>query len=78
MCNIIVINRGQKEIETPRQFLEHFGFEAPVDLNYGPVEMDACLCQLDIEKALISHNIEFKKFWGDIYVGMLEGLTDED
>ena len=35
MCNIVVINRGEKEIETPRQFEEHFGFLPDKDINYN-------------------------------------------
>jgi hypothetical protein len=26
MCNIVIINRGEKEIGTPAEFLEHFEF----------------------------------------------------
>jgi hypothetical protein len=68
MCSIIVINGGEKEIETPRQFLAHFGFEAPKDYNYKTVEMDSCLCQVDIEKALTDNNIPHNKDFGDFYV----------
>ena len=79
MCNIIVINRGEKEIETPRQFLEHFGFEAPKEDCYNSVNMDACLCQVDIEKAFTEHNILFKTDCGDFYVGKLdEVIGDSD
>lgn len=68
MCNIVVINGGEKEIETPRQFLEYFGFEAPKEEYYQSVDMDCCLCQVDIEKALIEHNIPFETNCGDFYV----------
>ena len=79
MCNIIVINRGEKEIETPRQFLEHFSFEAPKEDCYNSVNMDACLCQVDIEKAFTEHNILFKTDCGDFYVGKLdEVIGDSD
>ena len=33
MCNIVVINKGEKEIETPRQFLEYFGFMPDKELS---------------------------------------------
>ena len=68
MCNIVVINRGEKEIETPRQFLEHFGFEAPKEECYRSVDMDSCLCQVDVEKALTLNNISFEIDCGDFYV----------
>jgi len=78
MCNIIVINKGEKEIETPRQFLEHFGFEAPKEEYYRAVDMDCCLCNCDLEKTLNEHKIPFKKDCGDIYVGMLEDVVGDD
>lgn len=77
MCNIVVINRGEKEIETPRQFLEHFGFEAPKEEHYRTVDMDCCLCQVDIEKALTEHNIPFKTDCGDFYVGQLDEVVGD-
>ena len=33
MCFLVLANRGQKEIESPRQFLEHFGFLPDIDIN---------------------------------------------
>lgn len=75
MCGIIVINRGEKEIETPRQFLEHFGFEAPKEEYYDSVHLDCCLCQVDVEKGLTEHNIPFKFDLGDYYVGELDKIN---
>ena len=77
MCNIIVINKGEKEIETPRQFLEHFGFMAEKETYYNEIEMDSCLCQCDIEKSL-KNKIPFKKDCGDFYVGMLDEVVGDD
>ena len=77
MCNIVVINRGEKEIETPRQFLEHFGFEAPKEEYYRTVDMDCCLCQVDVEKAFTEHNIPFKTDCGDFYVGQLDEVVGD-
>lgn len=68
MCYIVIINKGEKEIETPRQFKEHFGFEAPKEEYYSTIEMDYCLCQVDVEKALKENNILFEKDCGDFYV----------
>jgi len=72
MCNIVVINRGEKEIESPRQFLEHFGFMPDKQIYYNTVEMDACLCQCDIEETFKQNKIEYKKDCGDYFVGQLE------
>ena len=72
MCGIIIVNLGEKEIETPKEFKEHFGFEAPIAEHYKTIDMDACLCQVDVELAFDSHNITFKKDCGDYYVGMLD------
>ena len=65
MCGIIVINKGEKEIETPRQFQEHFGFMPDKEIGHSKIELDYCLCQCDCEKALSENNIQFKKrLWG--------------
>lgn len=77
MCKKIVINCGEVEIETPRQFLEHFGFEAPKETYYHSVVMDYCLCQVDCEKSLNDNDIPFKEYMGDIYVGMLENVIGD-
>jgi hypothetical protein len=61
MCRIIIINNGEKEIQTPRQFHEHFGFMpmADDDLPYTVREMDYCLCNTDVERTFEHHKIEF-------------------
>lgn len=68
MCNIVVINKGEKEIETPRQFKEHFGFMPDIDSHYDSIEMDCCLCQCDIEQTFELNGIAFKKERGDFYL----------
>lgn len=78
MCNIIVINRGEKEIETPRQFQEHFGFMPELEFGHNKIELDYCLCQVDCEKALSENDIEFKIDCGDIYVGMLDEVMGDN
>jgi len=78
MCGIIVINRGEKEIGTPKEFKDHFGFEAPKEEYYDTVDMNSCLCQVDVEKALTDNNIKFKKDCGDIYVGDLDNVIGDD
>jgi hypothetical protein len=78
MCSIIVINKGEKEIVTPRQFLEHFGFMPELEIGHKKIDLDYCLCQIDIEKALIENYIPFKKDCGDIYIGMLNEVVGDD
>ena len=70
MCNRVVINKGEKEIETPRQFLEHFGFMPEKELGHNNIVMDYCLCQCDVEQALIDNHIPFTKECGNVYVEM--------
>ena len=51
----------------------------PKEEYYQSVDMDGCLCQVDVEKALTIHNIPFKTDCGDFYVGKLDevvGYTD--
>jgi len=72
MCNIIIINKGEKEIETPRDFENHFGFKPIKAEHYDDVDLDCCLCQIDIEKTLSKKNISFKLLeCGDISVTLL-------
>ena len=77
MCIIIIINRGQKEIGTSREFIKHCGF-APCKFSNEKDNIDNCLCDCDIEKALKEHKIKFKKYFGDIFVGMLEDVVGDD
>jgi hypothetical protein len=78
MCSTVVINRGEKEIETPRQFQDHFGFLPDKDINYTAIDMDYCLCQCDIETTLTEKGIPFKKDCGDIYVGELDEVVGDN
>ncbi len=78
MCNIIVINRGEKEIESPRQFKEHFGI-LPINAEcYSSDELDACLCHCDVDETFNQNNIEYKKDCGDYFVGQLELVKGDD
>jgi hypothetical protein len=77
MCNIIVINRGELEISTPKEFLDYFGFEAPVEPHYSGVVMDACLCQVDVEGALKQHGIQYSVDCGDIYCDSIKGGSND-
>lgn len=68
MCSIIIIKKGLKEIATPRQFKEHFGFLPDKNIHYDSIEMDCCLCQCDIEKTFNEKNISFELDCGDFFV----------
>jgi len=80
MCTIVVINRGEKEIETPRQFKDHFGFlpdgfEVQEDL-YPEGTLDECLCHAALDETFDLNSIPYKRGSdGDYYVGMLEGIV---
>jgi hypothetical protein len=73
MCNIVVINRGEKELGTPRQFQEHFGFLPNRDIHYTDIDMESCLCQCDIEASFKERDIPYL-FDGDYYVGELDRI----
>ena len=68
MCGIIVIKQGKKEIETPAQFKEHFGFFPIIDDFYNKMMLDCCLCQCDIEKTFKQKGIDFEKDFSDWYI----------
>lgn len=85
MCKTVIINRGDKEISTPREFEQYFGFlpkKAEIysledNEQYAGVELDECLCSADLVKTLRENKIDFKTYWGDVYVGELD-LVEED
>ena len=76
MCQTVVINRGEKGLGTPRQFLEHFGF-MPIlyEESYSEMDMDSCLCQADLDETFKQHNIPFKYDCMEYFVGQLELLS---
>jgi hypothetical protein len=77
MCYILLINLGEKKIKTPRQFLEHFGFEGTKRYIYQSVDLDGCLCQVDIDDALKTHSIPYKRDCGDYFVGELDEIVGD-
>lgn len=78
MCVVILINKGEKEIESPRQFQEHFGFLPEKEKHYNSIEMDACLCQCDLDKTFKENKIEYKIDAGDYFVGMLDQIKGDN
>jgi hypothetical protein len=78
MCHIVVINRGEVEIGTPREFETHFGFLPIKEDYYNTLELDYCLCQADLEETFKQKNIAYKKDCGDFYVGQLELVKGDD
>ena len=70
MCTMVIINRGEKEIESASEFKKHFGFLP--DGFTSDDEMDACLCGFDLDTTFKEKRIEYKKDCGDYYIGQLE------
>ena len=68
MCNKIFINKGEIEIETPQEFLDHFGFLPIKEEYYNEIIMDSCLCQCDLEETFSQHKIAFKIDCMDFYI----------
>lgn len=78
MCVIIVIDRGEKEIETPDQFHEHFKFELTAPEGVLDKEWKGeCLCPFPIGAILKEHRIDFKTVSGDYYVGQLDQIKED-
>jgi len=79
MCKKVIINRGEYELSTPKEFKEYFGFlptknqmfSIRDDEGYSENELEECLCSADLTKSLEQNKIEFKISWGDFYVGEL-------
>lgn len=70
MCQKVIINRGEKEIESPNEFKQHFGF-LPKDAENG--ELDLCMCNCDLDATFIENGIEYGICaFGDYYVGDLD------
>ena len=79
MCEIVVINRGEIEIETPNQFKKHFGFFPKTHKAYKNIQLvDMCLCQCDLDETFEEKNIEYVRSHGDYYVGDLDNLEEID
>lgn len=56
MCQIIVVNNGDIEIQTVKQFKEYFN----VQLDDEDLVDECCLCQLDLPTELSKLGIPFK------------------
>ena len=80
MCKSVVINRGEKEITTPREFKNHFGYlptkhdfyALEENEQFSEQELDSCLCFADIVSTLRLNEVQFKNYLGNIYVGELD------
>ncbi|MBP1165065.1 hypothetical protein JOE44_001949 [Chryseobacterium sp. PvR013] len=60
MCNTIVVNNGEVEIETPQEFVDYFHKEPVKAEMHSTLVMDACLCQVDIEESLSSLKLPYE------------------
>lgn len=69
MCTKIVVNLGELEIQSVKQFKEYFKVEFTDPSN---IDSDCCLCQIDVGAELIKLKIPYAWDFRDYYVG--EGL----
>lgn len=77
MCETVVINRGEKELQTVRQFEEHFNTKIEIPNNaYDVIDKDCCLCQIDVAQELTKLNVAFKYDHMDYYVGQLDKVDE--
>jgi hypothetical protein len=65
MCDVIVINCGEKIIETVQEFTDHFDFEIPQDEN---IDLNDCLCHVNIEEYFTQNGVNYYMDLGDYYV----------
>ncbi len=75
MCRIIVVNNGQIEISTPRQFKEYFK-SIPIGCT-GEFD-DECLCPIDISGSLDKLGIKYEVIDGDYYVQRLTFTPEQE
>lgn len=75
MCDKIVVNQGEIEISTPKQFNMYLGCYPVLynDVDYAVnLEEYICLCDFDLEKSLnglkIAFTREFGNKAGDYYI----------
>jgi hypothetical protein len=81
MCQTIVINRGERELDSVKDFEEYFNTEIeipPNPTNADIILKDCCLCQIDIPKELGKMGIEYKYDFVNYYVGDLENVIIDD
>jgi hypothetical protein len=76
MCCIIVIDKGEKEIGTPAEFQEHFGYLPEKEEYYDTLDLTSCLCQCDLDKTFSDNNIPYVVSWGDYYIGDITDIVD--
>jgi len=66
MCQTIVINNGEKTLQTVREFKKHFNL---IGLDEDVLVVDDwCLCQIDVGEELKKLNIEYEYDFCDYYI----------
>lgn len=78
MCSKIIINRGEKEIQSLNDFLSFFKNHNFPFLDAMTEKTETCLCAIDIEAFLKSKGFSFKTYLEDFYIGQLEDMKDFD
>ena len=62
MCAVVRVKN--KELETPRQLMTELGLSI-TDLIISPyhtrIDIDGCLCQIDVDKTLVKSGRVFKR-----------------
>jgi hypothetical protein len=64
MCQIVVVNKGEVEIETIQEFEDYF----KTTLEDEDLFKDCCLCQIDVAKELNKLGIKHEYDCGDYYI----------
>lgn len=77
MCNIVIVNKGENDLESVQDFKKHFSSISHADLVDESVDDDCCLCQIDVSAIFKENNISYKQDGlGDFYVGELDGIDE--
>lgn len=67
MCQLV--NKGDNQATTPWEFIKMFpGVKPVLSAGYETLDIDSCLCQIDIEKTFRQAGIKFERVDGDYVV----------
>lgn len=72
MCPKIIINKGEKEIETIADFYNHF---KPNQKGILTKAYNVCLCGVDIDDFFENKKTPYKRVDGEYFIGEIEEIT---
>ncbi len=72
---MIIVNNGEIEISTPRQFREYFKSDL---IGFTGEFPDECLCSIDIRGTLDKLSIKYEVVDGDYYVQRLTFTAEQE